>query len=155
MHTNRIFKLKCSETACGSLAIGASSNGVDERFPSFRLVPWGSTHASEKRQCKRLRPCQHCSNDRLGVISRWERFHLFFTFHSVLAADTELSMRLSMALVSNYLARQALVQPLGCSVPSDVAVPNTEHKQYSECNEVCTHKLVDDQNENKLGIETE
>ena len=36
-------------------------------------------------------------------------------------------MRLSMALVSNYLAKQALVQPLGCWVPSDVAVPNTEH----------------------------
>ena len=36
-------------------------------------------------------------------------------------------MRLLMALVSSYLARQAWVQPLGCWVPSDVTVPHTEH----------------------------
>ena len=47
------------------------------------------------------------------------------------AADTESSMRLPMALVSNCLARQAVVQPLlGCRIPSDVAVPNTEHILY-------------------------
>ena len=42
-------------------------------------------------------------------------------------ADTQLSMRLSMVLVSNYLARQGLVQSLGCWISSDVAVPNIEH----------------------------